>query len=914
MSDVIGSAEFELRATKKKLKDDLRDAQKEVKQAADQMRRDSAFATDAMRKAFRESGQSEFQRSMHVLRNASTHTNKEVRDAADRLAGDLRGRYRDLGRDIGNSLRAGSQVAQVAFLGISGYGIKLAAEAAEIENAFDVAFKGATSDARDFSEALADTAGRDAVALRESMSRLQLVITGTGVEAGKAAEMVKAMTARAVDVGSLFNVSDAEALASMISGITGETEPLKKFGVVINEAAVQAKLLEMGFKGNAAEASEAAKAIARAQLILEKTSVAQGDAAKTADSAANSAKRMKAEFDKAARQLGEQLLPAATAAAGGLTELLKAFNEMPDGVQIAGLAILGLIAAGGPIAGLLTNLSKVIKLARETRLAMMMIAGGGAAAGLGTTALGVAATAAPYAAPAVAGAISVKNDTDYKRIIGDLDSATDDELAAARRWADARVKNYERLDGGLAIQKPGIANETWARLTRERGDIDTAMLGRVTAEMPTGADASVATGFDLNGVDPGGDKKPKKASGPTPEQLALRREEIQLQTQMEVARAANDQDAIRALEVKADLVNRIQAYDAAGLTTADARKAAEADMAVIAKARAQAQEQAVKDQQLMLSMTIAEAEQHYNEVEALRRAAEKADLIRQYQQMGFDLLTAQVKAGQDLLRIDQARAKEKQRVLALAQAEHDLELARIRGDSERQIRAKERGVELDRRAGDIAAREGISLTEARAKAGAELDQEEEARLQGQFRDVFKGGFRAALDKDLGNFARQWLADAASRGLEDALNSIADAVWALFKQAFSQGAPGATDGGNWLSAIGKGFTSLFGGARAYGGGVEAGKSYLVGERGQPEIFTPGVSGMIMPTPKLGMAGAGASAGRGSVLVRVTSDDPKFKAYVEGISGRVAADGDAQVVGASLADRQRSARKQQYRARR
>lgn len=39
-----------------------------------------------------------------------------------------------------------------------------------------------------------------------------------------------------------------------------------------------------------------------------------------------------------------------------------------------------------------------------------------------------------------------------------------------------------------------------------------------------------------------------------------------------------------------------------------------------------------------------------------------------------------------------------------------------------------------------------------------------------------------------------------------------------------------------------------GARATGGPVSGGKSYLVGERG-PEIITPGVSGYVTPNNKI-----------------------------------------------------------------
>lgn len=55
---------------------------------------------------------------------------------------------------------------------------------------------------------------------------------------------------------------------------------------------------------------------------------------------------------------------------------------------------------------------------------------------------------------------------------------------------------------------------------------------------------------------------------------------------------------------------------------------------------------------------------------------------------------------------------------------------------------------------------------------------------------------------------------------------------------------------------------FGGKRAVGGPVAAGRSYLVGERG-PELFTPAGHGAIAPS--------GSFGGRGSVTVNVTARD-------------------------------------------
>ena len=83
---------------------------------------------------------------------------------------------------------------------------------------------------------------------------------------------------------------------------------------------------------------------------------------------------------------------------------------------------------------------------------------------------------------------------------------------------------------------------------------------------------------------------------------------------------------------------------------------------------------------------------------------------------------------------------------------------------------------------------------------------------------------------------------------------------LMDQLFGkQGDPG---GGGWGNAIGSIFGSLFGGARAGGGDVASGRSYLVGEEG-PEMFVPRTAGTIVPNePAMAMAGG---VGRGGPLV-------------------------------------------------
>ena len=64
-------------------------------------------------------------------------------------------------------------------------------------------------------------------------------------------------------------------------------------------------------------------------------------------------------------------------------------------------------------------------------------------------------------------------------------------------------------------------------------------------------------------------------------------------------------------------------------------------------------------------------------------------------------------------------------------------------------------------------------------------------------------------------------------------------------------------GSNTGAIGSLFAGWFGGARANGGPVQAGRAYLVGERG-PEIVVPNNSGTVIPNGAMGTRQAGASA--------------------------------------------------------
>jgi hypothetical protein len=117
------------------------------------------------------------------------------------------------------------------------------------------------------------------------------LLVALGLNTDQAADMSIEMVKLASDLASFNNVSIEEALDAIRSGLTGETEPLKRFGVALNDARLKAVALDEGLIESATGVLPAnVKAMAAYKLILEDTTVAQGDFSRTADGMANQLK------------------------------------------------------------------------------------------------------------------------------------------------------------------------------------------------------------------------------------------------------------------------------------------------------------------------------------------------------------------------------------------------------------------------------------------------------------------------------------------------------------------------------------------------------------------------------------------------------------------------------------------------
>src|SRR6187402_1482293 len=118
------------------------------------------------------------------------------------------------------------------------------------------------------------------------------------------------MVQLATDMASFSNTSVDEAVVAIGSALRGESEPIRSFGVLLDDATLRARALKMGLIKTTKEAlTPQKKALAAQAEIMAQTADAQGDFARTSDGLANKQKILTAKFDEVKTKIGSALLP-----------------------------------------------------------------------------------------------------------------------------------------------------------------------------------------------------------------------------------------------------------------------------------------------------------------------------------------------------------------------------------------------------------------------------------------------------------------------------------------------------------------------------------------------------------------------------------------------------------------------------
>ena len=166
------------------------------------------------------------------------------------------------------------------------------------------------------------------------------------------------LVTRGADFASVMDMDVNEALALFQSGLAGETEPLRKFGIDLSAASVEAYAMANGIGTVGQELTETEKQQARYGSLMEQTAKTQGDFANTSDSLANAQRILKANFANVQAEVGGPLL---SAFANLTTALIPVVQELaPVLVDVMGQLAPVIAELVGQLPGLLMSLMPLL--------------------------------------------------------------------------------------------------------------------------------------------------------------------------------------------------------------------------------------------------------------------------------------------------------------------------------------------------------------------------------------------------------------------------------------------------------------------------------------------------------------------------------------------------------------------------
>jgi len=259
-----------------------------------------------------------------------------------------------------------------------------------------------------------------AVGLSErSFRQLAAPIGGLGRSLGFAGEEQARFALDAVvmgaDFASVYGGEIPEAVGAVGAAFRGETEPIRRYGISLDDASIKAEAARLGLvsltvdsravagaqldvekaakaagaaqrehgagsleardaqlnlagaqdklkealAGDTAEVDKNAKARAVQSLITAQAGDVLGDFANTQDEGVNATRSSSAAFDDAKDKLGAAFVPLVVMAANAVSKLMGAFTSLPPGMQTAIAALIAIGALLGIVAGVVSLVSTV---------------------------------------------------------------------------------------------------------------------------------------------------------------------------------------------------------------------------------------------------------------------------------------------------------------------------------------------------------------------------------------------------------------------------------------------------------------------------------------------------------------------------------------------------------------------------
>lgn len=176
-------------------------------------------------------------------------------------------------------------------------------------NLFTASMGEYAGEAQKFAERASEVLGIDPSEFMRNEGTFNSIIEGFGVANDQAYLMSKNLTQLGYDLSSFYNTDVETAMQKLQSGISGELEPLRRWGYDLSVARLQQEALNLGISKSVSNMTQAEKSQLRYYAIMTQVTQVQGDMARTLNAPANQLRVFQAQCVMAARAIGDVFIP-----------------------------------------------------------------------------------------------------------------------------------------------------------------------------------------------------------------------------------------------------------------------------------------------------------------------------------------------------------------------------------------------------------------------------------------------------------------------------------------------------------------------------------------------------------------------------------------------------------------------------
>ena len=168
-----------------------------------------------------------------------------------------------------------------------------ASDLQEIQNVVDVAFKDMSYKVEEFTKICIEHFGMSQLSAKQTAGSFMAMGASIGLTQEAASDMAVELTGLTGDFASFYNISQQYAKVALSAVYTGETETLKRYGIILTEANLQEYALTQGITKKVKAMNAEEKVLLRYNYIMQATMNMHGDFERTQESWANTLRVLK---------------------------------------------------------------------------------------------------------------------------------------------------------------------------------------------------------------------------------------------------------------------------------------------------------------------------------------------------------------------------------------------------------------------------------------------------------------------------------------------------------------------------------------------------------------------------------------------------------------------------------------------